>query len=62
MHCTRYGQGQYTYPPIEYGLSYSVEKSLCYSDSLMSPYHPRMKSLLININERRQSKVSINIP
>ncbi|CAF1401918.1 unnamed protein product [Rotaria sordida] len=58
----RYGQGQYTYPPIEYGLSYSVEKSLCYSDSLMSSYHPRMKSLLTNINERRQSKVSINIP
>ncbi|CAF1231429.1 unnamed protein product [Rotaria sordida] len=58
----RYGQGQYTYPPIEYGLPYSVEKSLCYPDSLLSPHHPRSKSLSTNISERRQSKVSVNIP
>ncbi|CAF0982945.1 unnamed protein product [Rotaria sp. Silwood1] len=57
-----YGQGQYTYPPIEYGPSYSAEKSLCFPDSLLSPLHPRMKSLSTNMSERRQSKASINIP
>ncbi|CAF3591764.1 unnamed protein product [Rotaria sp. Silwood1] len=58
----RFGQGQYTYPSIEYGLSYSMEKSLYYPDSLISPHHPRVKSLLTNMSERRQSKVSVNIP
>ncbi|CAF1077577.1 unnamed protein product [Rotaria sordida] len=58
----RYGQRQCTYPPLEYGPSHSVEKSLCYPDALISPIHPRTKSLSKNTNERRQSKASINIP
>ncbi|CAF4881062.1 unnamed protein product [Rotaria sp. Silwood1] len=58
----RYGEGDYIYPPIKYGSNYSVEKSLCYPDALISPVHPRTKSLSTNTHERRQSKASINIP
>ncbi|CAF1115023.1 unnamed protein product [Adineta ricciae] len=58
----RYGQGEYTHPAIEYGSSHSVEESLCFPDSLISPIHPRTKSLSENTHERRQGKASVNIP
>ncbi|UJR07542.1 hypothetical protein I4U23_011830 [Adineta vaga] len=58
----RYGQGEYTHPAIEYGSDCSAEKSLCFPDSLISPIHPRTKSLSENTNDRRQGKACINIP
>ncbi|CAF4085715.1 unnamed protein product [Adineta steineri] len=58
----RYGQGEYTFPPVECSPAHSTEKSLCFPDSLISPIHPRTKSLSENTNERRGAKASINVP
>lgn len=57
-----YGQFDITHPSIEYGCDHSSEKSLSFPDALISPIHPRTKSLSQNTCARRQSKASINIP
>ncbi|UJR10396.1 hypothetical protein I4U23_014599 [Adineta vaga] len=55
----RYGHGQFIYPSDERNDS---ERSLYYPDVLISPAHPRMKSVLENITERRQLPSPVAVP
>ncbi|CAF0847865.1 unnamed protein product [Adineta ricciae] len=54
----RYGHGQYIHPPEENG----SDQSFYYPEILISPVHPRMKSVLLNINERRSLPAPVAIP
>lgn len=58
----RLGCVECTYPSYKSNPKTSFENSICCSDQFKSPNHPRTMFLNKNVIERRQNKVSVNVP
>ncbi|CAF3904200.1 unnamed protein product [Adineta steineri] len=58
----RHGQGQFIYSSTQDDSQEVTEQSIYYPDKLISPFHPRMKSIVENTLARSQASPLIHIP
>lgn len=59
----QFGEKKFIYPSITEKNYYQYSTgTLCYSNAIISPHHPRMKSLLNNKRQRRQAEPIVEIP
>lgn len=58
----RLGCENFTDPPTKPTPNQGATRSLFFPDEVIYPGHPRFKTLVTNIRERRGEKVCINLP